>query len=245
MTQPRKQLQLVSIWATLSSVTCAVHDGKMTCCILQHSLYNRKCHPFCVCSCKAGEGVRKNHNDHQCKMTTQDQYKKRYNKSKTEFESKGHTEKTHRDWCDKSNLGITHFGMSPDKFNIESVYFDIFHLRSAMTRKLLQHFRNLIEPFEFDTCEPTFKCFDKLWESDCCSSHFTNNNTLSRIQGKQVKAWIKDMDAFLALITLSFDQDDKMKAFIAACKLLPKIAEFLNIVKIVENKDDCMKKLDE
>ena len=59
-----------------------------------------------------------------------------------------------------------------------------------------------------------------------------------------MKDWIKDMDVFLDLLTTNFVQNDEMKAFVEACKLFPKITEFLNIVKI-EDKEDYMKKLEE
>lgn len=41
-----------------------MHDGKMLYMLTQHSLWNRKYHPFLLCKCEHGEGV-KNAN-HKC-----------------------------------------------------------------------------------------------------------------------------------------------------------------------------------
>ena len=44
-----------------------LHDGKMLYLLTQHSAWNRKEHPFLLCECRRGEGVR-NNNKHECKL---------------------------------------------------------------------------------------------------------------------------------------------------------------------------------
>ena len=50
-----------------------------------------------------------------------------------------YTKKKHREWCDINNVGITHFGLHPDEFRRDDIRFDIFHLRCAITRKLMSN----------------------------------------------------------------------------------------------------------
>ena len=43
-----------------------LHDGKMLYLLTQHSLYNRRYHPFLLCDCSRGAGVM--NNNHQCRI---------------------------------------------------------------------------------------------------------------------------------------------------------------------------------
>ena len=63
--------------------------------------------------------------------------------------------KRHRRWCDKENKGITHFGVHPSKLNIESIVFDVFHLCSAVVRKLLHWFCGLLNKHDHDDLQST------------------------------------------------------------------------------------------
>ena len=57
-----------------------LHDGKMLYLLTQHSVWNRKEHPFLLCECGRGEGVI-NNNNHKCKIISNDDQIKLYENS--------------------------------------------------------------------------------------------------------------------------------------------------------------------
>jgi len=80
--------------------------------------------------------------------------------------------------------------------------------------------------------------------SACFSSQFQDNETLSRIQGKHIKGWIKDINNFVKMIEESIECDDnnpEMRDFVKACKVWTKITKFINIAKVPDDKVDAYK----
>ena len=61
-----------------------MHDGKMLYLLTQHSQWNRKHHPFLLCTCKKGEGVVPSHG-HVCRVITEEENVTLYDKSKQRF----------------------------------------------------------------------------------------------------------------------------------------------------------------
>ena len=51
----------------------------------------------------------------------------------------------HRDWCDVNNSSITHYVFHPDVLPRDNIWFDIFHLRSAITKLLMQYLCQYLE----------------------------------------------------------------------------------------------------
>ena len=64
-----------------------LHDGKMLYLLTQHSLYNRKFHPFLLCKCQRGEGVINNMN-HECKIISHEEQIHYYNRSIRRWKNK-------------------------------------------------------------------------------------------------------------------------------------------------------------
>ena len=117
--------------------------------LTQHAQWNRKHSPFLLCSCTKGEGVRNNEN-HVCKLITSNDQKSLYNNSEKVWNersyyakdrNKKYSKKDHMDWADRKSKGITHFGVSPDLLPRESIRFDTFHLKCAITRRLMDMLR--------------------------------------------------------------------------------------------------------
>ena len=119
-----------------------LHNGKMLYLLTQRSLYNRKHHPFLLCKCQRGVGVQ--NSNHECELINHDDQVKHYNRSEHRWNNKRNcsgeaswTVKQHMDWVDKENFGISHFGLSPDLLRCDNIRFDVFHLRCAVTRRLM------------------------------------------------------------------------------------------------------------
>ena len=127
----------------------------------------------------------------------------------------------HREWCDEHNIGITHFGVNPDKLQIELLRYDEFHLRSAMTRKLLSYFRDVIDVYDYETLQNFFSYFDNLW-GKYFSSQSILNKPLTRLQGKHCVSFIMDIDNFIEMITTSLQPFPELSAYIQALKLWKK-----------------------
>ena len=50
----------------------------------------------------------------------------------------------HMDWIDVHNNGIFHFGIHPMYLPPSNIRFDVFHLRCAVTRRLMVYLRKFI-----------------------------------------------------------------------------------------------------
>ena len=87
--------------------------------------------------------------EHECEIVSDAERLELYNKSKNKYDQESflnvaYSRKTHRKWCDIDNFGITHFGVHPTDLSREHIRFDVFHMRSAITRKLLNRFRSFM-----------------------------------------------------------------------------------------------------
>ena len=126
-----------------------MHDGKMLYLITQHSLYNRKYKPFLLCKCSRGDGVQ--NRDHKCKLLNDHEQEYFYARSQKKWKRKvsssdgnSYTKKYHMDWVDNDNEGSSHFGISPHLLRISNLRFEVFHLRSAITKRLTTYLRTYI-----------------------------------------------------------------------------------------------------
>lgn len=112
----------------------SLDDGKMAHLKTKHSGWGRKYHTFNLCVCRKGEAVR-NNGSHVCKMHTNKAYKRLYERSQEAFtlyrdaqQNENYDEKEHRTWCNIiNNAVVTHFGLTPERLNIQSFYIDVFH----------------------------------------------------------------------------------------------------------------------
>ena len=132
-----------------------MHVGKMLYNLTQYSLYNRKNFPHLLCKFHRGDGVK--YREHECIQLTHDEHCHYYDRSIRRWTRKresvgedNYNMSQHRDWVDKENVGITHFGLHPTKMKLENIRFDTFHLISAVTKKLMTYLRKFI--FE-QSCE--------------------------------------------------------------------------------------------
>ena len=60
------------------------------------------------------------------------------------------------------SITIANFDMSPNKLQIELLRYEIFHLRSSMTKKLLFNFKDIINVYDYDILQIFFRYFDNL-----------------------------------------------------------------------------------
>ena len=117
--------------------------------LLQHSQWNRKYHPFLLCCCSPMEGVKGNAN-HSCIRLSDEEYREKWEHSKSKWErmqerkAGKYTVKTHKNWANENNLGVTHLGCTPTQVPLNSIRFDIMHLKAAVTRRVMNYLRNFM-----------------------------------------------------------------------------------------------------
>ena len=126
-----------------------MHGAKVLYILTGHSLYNRKHKPFILCGCRRGEGV--TNETHDCKIISDDKQafyweksERRWNRQRKINAAKNYSRGVHRNWADEFNEGITHFGLHYSLLPTSNIRFDVFHLRCAITRRLMSYLRFFI-----------------------------------------------------------------------------------------------------
>lgn len=132
--------------------------------------------------------------DHVCEQLTHEEQIKYYERSQRRWVKKrespdgmSYTTSNHRDWVDEFNFGVSHLGMHPNKLPRDDIRFDIFHLRSAITKRLMTYVRKFILS---QTCQ-VMKTFEsqvltKIWKSYHILV-WTLNKQFNSFTGEEVK----------------------------------------------------------
>lgn len=179
----------------------------------QSTLETRKYHPFLKCGCKRGESANVNH---VCKPFNVEQHselielsKKKWDKGiqrsaqinpLTKKKFPDYTIARHKDWCDKENKGVTHFGMLPYGFNLNNLASDMFHGRSGITKMILRYIRKLvIDDYNmFDMIGTLFQSL-KHW-NDYFVDQWWNGDALTRLQGRHIKQFMAKYEIFVTAL---------------------------------------------
>ena len=177
-----------------------MHDAKFTYCMLQCSAWNRKHHPYCRCSCRRGGGGVAGH---VCEMFTAERYRELYKKSEDRMRSQDvlaainpsgdYTKARHREWVDEYNFGVSHLGIPPSSWDIQSLVFDCFHGRSAYVKLQVAYIRRLFEG-NYDSIEKfaTFLTSSLRTWSRFHVKPWLNNESNSRLKGENTKEFTRE-----------------------------------------------------
>ena len=213
-----------------------VHDGKAAFNMSGKSKWNRLFHPMLLCYCRRGEKVADP--SKKCSLITQNDMIKYVAISKEKKESEDWSDKQHRDWCDVSNYGITHFGFDPRYFNIERIRIDVFHMRSGISRKLLNWIREKLLQYDL-VDEFAESVLISTWEREYFYLPFVENKTLSRLQGKQILEFIHSVTSkIVPFFQERMETSEENKKTTEALVLWVKISEFMSIVSLEEYTDE-------
>ena len=151
--------------------------------------------------------------------------------------SKGdpYTEKNHRDWCDEHNKGITNYGVHPDMLPRDLIRFDIFHLRSAITKKLMEYLRSFINKQSHETIQEFSKVLLTFW-GDYHVCLWRLNKVFTSFNGNEIKDFIYGIPFILMFLNKSFEITDELKLIQDGLWAWYNIVPFFNIVQY-ENED--------
>ena len=216
-----------------------VHDGKMLCNLTQHSLWNRKNYPFLLCKCKRGQAVR-NYSNHRCKMISDKDQLRYYERSRDTFESKfsGIRSKVnvnkHCQWADENNYGITHFGIHPNDLQNSAIGFDCLHSRLSSGRGILSFIRKYLEGYGYDLNEK-FGVILRKTIGEYYVECYETGKSLACMHGQQINDFISLMPQIISFFQQNLEESSVVNSIIQLLHYYPKIDSFIRISKVLNN----------
>ena len=215
-----------------------VHDAKMIYNIMQYSLWNRKYHPFLLCKCLKGESV-VNLENHTCVLITDEESEKLHDKSKKRFADKFNNEMTlsneekHREWCDKHNFGITHFGLHPSLMPPSSIAFDSLHCRLSNVRQIMGFVRKYLERFGYEIQEE-FAAILKLQLGEYYVLCYQLNKNLAVMHGEQIEQYLQLIPNIIRFLQTKLAPTMTLSHIITLLTYYPLLDKFLRITKVID-----------
>lgn len=212
-----------------------VHDGKLLYLMAQHSMWNRKNHPFLMCKCTRG---RQNFDEsHKCSMWSDEEYVEKWNISKTKWDiqtsnTQDWSTKKHKEWCDERNYGITHLGIDPRLLPVSTIRFDSFHLSCAVIRKIMSSIRklmlkqssNVIKDFT-DNVLRTFMTTYLVW----C---WNNKVQFSVFKGNDLFLFVSKSEVIIEFLKKRLFQTEEVKGIVIGISKLRPITKFMTMTYI-------------
>ena len=207
-----------------------LHDGKMLYLLTQHSQWSRKFHPFLLCKCGRGEGVR-NNATHVCVPISHEEQITLYERSMRRWNLKRHRDPTydtkkHLDWIDLSNSGISHFGLHPNLLPRDSIRFDMFHMKCAVTRKLMAFLRLLLLNQATDVIDNFLKNVLKKFWNDYHMYVWKNKKNFASFLGNEIALFVGNTKLIVNFLDSNLVQTDEVKNFIKGLKIWVRIFKF-------------------
>ena len=215
-----------------------LHDGKMLYLLTQHSMWNRMYNPFLLCTCSRGDGV-KNNKTHKCRMLTNNDYKVLYERSQKRWDkkrcavngttSKQYTTKNHSDWIDKENSGVSHFGVHPNLLPLEGLRFDTFHLKCAVTRKLMNFIRNFLLQQASDVSALFTRQILRQFYNDYHIYVWNNKTNFASFLGNEIALFVANSTNIINFLKDTLVETGTVTDIITALTCWIKIWHFLRI----------------
>ena len=225
-----------------------LHDGKMLYLLTNHSLWNRKYNPFLLCTCGRGEGVR--NTEHICVPKSHEQQIQSWNRSEKRWKlkkagelvevlstsKKYYTYKAHLDWIDKNNDGVSHFGLHPNLLPRDGIRFDVFHMRCAITRKLMNYLRCFLLE-QSNAVIDSFLCSVlKKFFNDYHIYIWKHKKSFSSFQGNEIALFVANKESINKFLSSNLVSTQKLQDICAGLTLWLDIFKFLAITSVKEGE---------
>ena len=101
------------------------------------------------------------------------------------------------DWVDIQNDGVSHFGIEPDLLPRDSLHFDTFHMKCAVTRKIMGYtrrfFMNQSSEVMDDFCTKVLRTF---WK-DYHLYVWKNKKNFESFLGSEIALFVGNTDAIV------------------------------------------------
>ena len=137
------------------------------------------------------------------------------------------------DWVDIHNCGISHFGFSPSVLPRSSLRFDVFHLRSGVTRRLMTNLRNFLmgSTMEVELVEKFSDVLSNFW-SEYNMLLWNLNKNFQRLVGSEILCFIKNTKLITEFLKEEYEASEVLDDLCNGLLLWEKITPFLLITKI-------------
>ena len=221
-----------------------LHDGKMLYLLTQHSLYSRLHQPFLLCGCRRGEGVK--NPDHQCKLFSNDDQIKYYERSKKRYANKKkrlamnetYGKAEHMDWIDRNNHGISHFGIHPKLLPRDELLFDTMHCRMSITRRLLNYTRDFLNRAMLNTAVQKQFCdvLSQFWSDHNCLSWILGGS-FQRLVGTELFCFVANVDKVTDFMKIHIMHSDILQDLCNALLLWKDICPMMTVLKYDNDAD--------
>ena len=211
-----------------------VHDGKMHYELTQHSKWNRKYCPNLLCYCQKGDGLKSNHT---CELMTRDDNKWYVAQSKAVWDRNetSHDALKYRDWADAENWGVTHFGVSPEEYPLDTLRYDTFHMSCSILRKVMESVRDVVDvmshQLKLDFTDEVLRTFFKDWHLYTWNCGFA----FTRFEGKDLFRWLDNIEKVTAFLTNRMGESRRVSQLVVSLELLPTIFSFITTSYIEES----------
>ena len=87
----------------------------------------------------------------------------RWKQEKTRKVKDDYTRENQTKWMYEANFGFSHFDVDTQDFQIEGIFFDIYHLKISQTRKLLNFLRLFDQALSCDMQKKISGLLTKSW----------------------------------------------------------------------------------
>lgn len=143
-----------------------------------------------------------------------------------------YSKKTHMDWVDTSNDGVSHFGLEANLFPLENISrFDTFHLRSAITCQFISSLRTFMFLQIFE-CQKEFEALiSTIWNSYYVFM-WKDNKPFSSLRGTHILSFINLIPDVVKFLQCKFVETKVLKNLCGGLDLWMEICHFIHRTKI-------------
>ena len=226
-----------------------MHDGKMLYALIGHSLFNRKFNPFLLCTCNCGAGVV--NENHICQILLHNEQVQLFDCSLRKWINQRkriiNTEETyeyfdHMDWVDVNNNGLSHFGLHPDLLPQDSIRFDVFHMRCAITRSMMNSLRKFMLQQTVELIQDLSEEVLLLFWSEYNILVWILNKSFQSLIRSELLQFIKHIPQIVNFLKDKFHTTESLQYLRDGLLLFLKITPFL-VITTIDNVEEYKKKM--
>ena len=223
-----------------------MHDAKLWYELFAHSLWSRKHHRFLLCACTSYARVCDNSSEN-CHFINDLDFAQKYEFSKERWEDRmargvQYSKDSHKNWCDEHNFGITHFAVKPQSMPPSHVRFDMFHMKCAVTRNLMNYIRFLVQkqgkPLRDSFTENVLRGIFHRFHIFC----WNNNFAFSIMKGNDLGRFVLNLPTVTAFLRSNLIPTDEITALVGALDLVGGIFSFMSMSYIDDHEEYVTKK---
>ena len=162
---------------------------------------------------------------HRCTKITHGEMTDLFNRSKRRWEAKRtrvgpvYNRKAHMTWVDETNQGVSHFGIHPDLLPPDNIRFDCFHMKCAITRKLMNWLRTFLLKQSTEVVEDfSANILKKVW-NDFHLYVWRNRKSFASFQGNELALFVGNIEQIAQFLESHFQSTNEIEDFIHSLRL--------------------------